>query len=278
MKFYLFAFLLIFNLSNAHKNVVIKKQYGNITVYTSTSFYTEEINKGLILGQYAEKLSKNLNYSGKIILYLKQVYREEAFHGYYGKLEEDAEKEDGIILMLDLKKFDIRAGLNIVEHAIQKGKRIKSNMLGRAYSALPSKTVIEVLDEKIYRPNEVDKLYREYFSYYYYQNQFYFYTIKNQNEVMLMHFDDVFDFNVLQSNIACIFKTKGSCSILGDASEIAEFSIENPNTLNVPYIVKLLGNNKIFIAFHWSDNQERRVLLYNIDTKYLVQDIDKILK
>lgn len=180
--------------------------------------------------------------------------------------------------MLDLKRFNIQGCLSIVEHAIQKGKKIQSNILGKAYSTLPSKIVTAVLNEKIYRPNEVDKLYREYFSYYYHRNQFYFYTIKNQNEVILKLLDDVFDFYVLQSNIACIFKTKDSCSILGDASEIAEFNIENPNTLNVPYTVKLLGENKIFIEFHWSAKQGKRVLFYNIDTKYLVQDIDKILK
>jgi hypothetical protein len=59
---------LTFGTTFAHKDFWKVADFGNVKVRVKTGFQYEEINKAFIIGQLAEKLSKDLNYADTIFL------------------------------------------------------------------------------------------------------------------------------------------------------------------------------------------------------------------
>ena len=52
------------------KSVTVKHTTKNVTVHISCFSYREEINNGIIIGEYVKELSQNYNYTDSIEIFL----------------------------------------------------------------------------------------------------------------------------------------------------------------------------------------------------------------
>ena len=85
-KFLNTLLLLSFAFAKAHTNRIVEKTYGNVNLISSTSYYTEEVNKNIITAKYADLLLKELNYNQPIRLRLTQE-REFKCYAYFGNFK-----------------------------------------------------------------------------------------------------------------------------------------------------------------------------------------------
>jgi hypothetical protein len=162
----------------AHKNVQLEFRKGKITLVTSTSIYNEEINKSLILTEYANILLDSLGYKKEIKIFnfqndknfLNSKYNDEGILTFYRS---------------DIKLLDIKIFLNFIHYIIVNEKKINltqpidSKVLKENY-----KLVDNIISLKVSRPNEVKELnYFTNYSYYYKDNNYYFHTLLTNKEV-----------------------------------------------------------------------------------------------
>jgi hypothetical protein len=169
--------LLITSFIYAHKNVQLEFKKGKITLVTSTSTYNEEINKSLILTEYANTLLDTLGYKKEIKM-LNFQSDTNYFKAYY-----DDGKLTFARFRLDL--IDIKTYLNFIHYIIVNEKKldltkpIDSKVLKENY-----KLVDKITSVKVIRPNEVKELnHLINYSYYYKDNYYYFHTLRTNKEV-----------------------------------------------------------------------------------------------
>ena len=194
MKFsrYLFTSILIltFEASHAHEDFATVRYYGNIKVRVITGGYYEEINKALIIGQLAQKLSKELKYSNPIFLDFIHYYVDDYSPDYFlsfdkgaitypiehmdGK-EKDNIKIPGIVVRQVSRFFDVATTLKLLEYSIKntgvikvlqksinykrlysdyKINSIDSNLI-KSLVAKPNSVLVDsILNQKVFRPQK----------------------------------------------------------------------------------------------------------------------------
>jgi hypothetical protein len=170
-KIFLLFIILFFCNSFAHKGIKVKKEYGNILITSITEDYVEDINKALIVGQYAEMLAKEYSYSNKIYIHFIQndkVY----INSWFPPLDEDSEYSDGLNIMIEISNFDVVGALNVIEDAIKKsdGKKLSNNEYLSIYNKKESEKISKVLETKIERPSSVEDLNKPEFLTYYFKD------------------------------------------------------------------------------------------------------------
>lgn len=288
---YKIIIFLLFSVSlYAHKNKIVKHEYGNITLISSTGFYTEAINKNLIITQYAEMLSEKLNFKENILVYLSESsynLGNSISVTYYNNSEKLKENEDyNLNILIHKTEKNIGKCLNIIEFAIlnyktiNKFKKVKFNEI---YDNDFSTLIKEIIQNKIYRPSVVEELNRGFIYNYFVQNgKFHFF--RNNNELKI--FDEITDFFVKSNDIVIVFVTPIEIEII--QSRLA-YNLEkkdhdlliNYHTIKIddidnyysPYKTNLLGNNIITFESMLGE----RVLLYSLEKKIFIQDLDEFL-
>ena len=119
----------------AHTDFFIDNSFGNVKTSILTGFLYEEINKVSILGQLAEKLSKELNYSNPILLSFTHTYTRDDFSDFFISYDSirywDTNSESslmvkGIIIQQFAKEFPVQPTLKLLEYAILNLEKIKS--------------------------------------------------------------------------------------------------------------------------------------------------------
>lgn len=69
MKVSIVFILLFMHLTGfAHSDYIYSKKYGNVSVSITTGYAYEEINKAYMLGMYAEKLARELNFKDAVVV------------------------------------------------------------------------------------------------------------------------------------------------------------------------------------------------------------------
>lgn len=147
-----FLLLLLLSLSChigfAHEDIYFTKDYGNVKLRIVIGDKDEELNKALIIGQLAEKLSQELNYTETIFLNFehqftnqndeKPAYFVSFDKGGYKQFiksnindtnwrENFVLKENAIVIQQKTLKFDVTATLKLIEYAIKNASFIKNN-------------------------------------------------------------------------------------------------------------------------------------------------------
>lgn len=210
---YIFTFLLTiaFVTTFAHSDFWTSAEYGNIKIRVKTGYRYEEINKALIIGQLAEKLSKELNYSDPIFLDFNHYYTGQCKPDYFvsydkGNIQYDwegASKEKdylnskSIVLRQVSSQFDANSTLKLLEYSISNISSIKSsqkqiqynqnycqwrinsidsNVIKKTIKEAPSELLTKILTAKIERPDQSEYPFR---TTYYYQDGIY--VIYNNN-------------------------------------------------------------------------------------------------
>lgn len=140
------AYLLIiiwglpFTSSFAHQDFWVVKDYANVKVRVKTGYNYEEINKAFIIGQLAEKLAKELNYSDQIFLDFNHQYVEDCTPAYFisfdkGKIEytrdraseeKDYLSQNTVVVRQVSRQFNAIATLKLLEYSIQDISSVKA--------------------------------------------------------------------------------------------------------------------------------------------------------
>lgn len=283
MKKYSFIIVLILfcTLSYPHEDKFVEKYYGNVKVETFTDNYVEEMNKTLVIAQYAEILAKKYSYSNMIFLYFSEDQLNKAsINAWLPREGDNSDNIDGINIMFKMSEFDIKGCLNIIEASLRNKNKLEKlkNKFSIVYLKTPSEIVENVLKTKIYRPNVVKELERpEPFSYYYQNNYCYIIEKKGEVEKELLIIDRIVDFCVLKNDLAIIFTKTDEIKVIDSKSEIKTIKIEEVDKFYRPYKVNMLGNNKISFEFSNRSGKGNRVMMYFIDKGIFIQDIDKLV-
>lgn len=281
-RFCILLLLFSYCFAFANKDKSIKKTYGNITVITSSYDYVEEMNKTLIISQYAEMLSKKHSYSDKIYIYfLEEQFESPSIKAWLPKESDNSENLDGVNVMFRMKEYNVVGCLNIIENVILNKKKLKkyANKQQSIYENSPSNIVSSVLKNKIYRPNEIKELEKsKFFDYYFFDDKFHFVDISTGVEKEFLELDKVVDFTVLRNDLIVVFTNIDEFKVIRPNVEVTTLKIVDVDSFFKPYKVALLADNKISIQFPNLSKFKNRVMLYSIDKRVLIQNVDELFR
>ncbi|MFV0573279.1 MAG: hypothetical protein ACK5M1_12755 [Xanthomarina gelatinilytica] len=279
-----FFILFFFSCINAfsHENINVTKDFGNVKVVFVTSYYYEEINKGLILGHYAERLSRKLGFKDQIVLYFKHNTGYKDYSLKYKKKDSSKflylEMEDSIYQVEDILKF--------IEYGIQNRKGVKKNGVKNftVSDLKKSETVKQTLFEKVYRPKFVEELNLKGgadISYFYQENFFSIISGYKETERILFKVENIFQFTPRDVNSVLIFDTKESFYFLKNENFDSVFRpirIKEIDDYHGPYKIYPLSKNKTSIScMPQRGNKDERVMIYLFDKKKLIQSLNELI-
>lgn len=295
---YLFIIFVTLSLDNlsAHRDFWISRNYGNVKVRVTTGFFYEEINKAFIIGQLAEKLSKDLNYTKPIFLdfqhnyidYCNPIYflsydkgKYEYKKGFSSKKRELLDKKSIVIRQI-AQQFNVQYTLRILEYSIKnistlkslqkqirnrqyfancKVNSIDSTFINKALQISNSIEINNILKQKIVKPDDDLK---NGISYYWQENKFYlFLRRQNKPDTILTSFENIYFYRNIDATTAILFDSDSSFFYFNKYNlpiVSRRQIIENTNSIYEPYKIETIGGNKLFISF-WPNNN-------SIETEY----------
>jgi hypothetical protein len=225
MKWHLFLFLLfVYSLCCAHENVEIEHKFSHLTLKSSTCFYTEEINRNLIVGEYFNSLIFNLDISNSIELTLLQ-----------GSIE-----DQGIYVSNNINEFDLKIVLinrnfkvdktlfllHLILDDFQKGN-INTSKKYNWDMELKNTETETVLSQKIYRPAIVLELGNSHnFNYYYQNNSFHIEQRQQGQTSQIYRTPTIHQFTPISNQLLVIVNENQDGTIL-------EYNHKNPNKISV---------------------------------------------
>lgn len=277
--YYTFFILLFYGIVSAHEDRIIKQTYANVVLTTTASDDVEEMNKTLIIGQYAAILLQKYSYTEKIYLYFMETQLEApSVKVWHPEITDNSENTDGINIMFRMFQYNIEGCLKVIEQAIISKINLVDHPQEIYNSMAPSDMVKAVLQVKINRPNDIKALEKNYgFSYYVHNNTYHFIQINDSGFVALGTFENILDFHILQHDLVIVFTARDEFSVIRLASPMVTLQIDMVPKFYRPYKVRLLGDNKIVITFSSFSELKNRVMLYFLDKNVFIQDLDQVL-
>lgn len=273
--------LLLFQISFAHKDKSIQKTYGNVQLLTYASDYVEEMNKTLIIGQYAEMLAKKYSFSNKIYLYfLEEQHGATSIKAWLPDASENSDNLDGINVSFRMKEYNIEGCLKVIENAILNRNKLKSFAAKQEaiYHGHPSAKIAEILKMRIDRPNEIKELGKPLYSYFFQNNKYHLVLKEDDKEVEISTVNNVLDYQVLSRDMVIVFTSFDELKIFQAKVSARTEHIDSIPNFYWPYNAHLSGNNKILIEFFPRSEQKNRVMIYYLDKNIFIQDLDKELE
>lgn len=190
IKILILALFFVTNYTYAHKNIQVKRNFGNVSFTFTTEWYVEEINKGIIISKYTRLLVAKMHYEKKIRLIfihsnLNYTKFEEVRYSY---------QKDNKALTLVLKDtlYDIDKTLRFIYHSISNENQ--HDAFSDISSIDTNEMINSILKIKIYRPDIVKALTFKYklISYYAQNNKLYLYYTNANNENILTEADHLY--------------------------------------------------------------------------------------
>lgn len=304
-------FVLFFVRTYAHQDFWKSKDYGNIKVRIKTGFDYEEINKSFIIGQLAEKLSKELNYLEPIFLDFNHHYTGNCEPDYFvsydkGSIQytwtDNREKaflnKNAIVIRQVSRQFSASATLKLLEYAIQNLSEIKSsqkeieyiqnycqwriNSIDTTYVKniiKRDKTVLlnNILDNKIERPEENFKYG---VSYYWHKDKYHIFTRDyNTADLDVIELENIYAFDRI-SKTSCVVFDSDTTFYYSNSYKNQKISkrheIKNTFGYYRPFKVADIGGEKLSIYFY-NLEEGPRTLVYQSNKDLLIQDLDKLI-
>lgn len=285
MKINIFIFIFFSQLALSHVNKHVTKTYGNITVESSTYFISEEINKNLMIGKYAELLSAKLLFKSTIQLYLIQDSETEI------RIWKNNKTDSPFTLTVFIKspEKDVSKSLSLIFNAILQFDELPkdSKTILEWYNSISDNIIIDILNERLERPDEVKELHQPaFFTYYFKNEQFHIVRVDQCESKLVAVIDDLYQFEIVKPDVICLFSTLGLINIVQAGCKYnfdqknyqmqmnsMEIEIKNSSaTYFKPFETKEIGIDKIY----FEENSSNRVLLYSLSKHKVIQDLDKL--
>ena len=306
-------FILTSNVAFGHQDFWMTKDFGNVKVRIKTGYQYEEIKKSWIIGELANKLCQQLNYTKLIFIDFNHFYVDNCVADYFISFDNgsiiqtwDNEKpkpflkENSLVIREVSRQFTPSITLRLLEYAIANEDKIKStqksinynrnfcqwkiktvdiSQLKKIAKGNISEVVSKVLLTKVYR--QEDEKSKSDISYYYQNSKYYiFYNEYKIKDSVLLKVDNIYQFKSISYNQNIVFDT--------DSSFYFVQGINNPHTSKKriiertydnyqPFEINTVGSYKVTFSFWYYDNRQlkERNILYKSDTDELLQDLDK---
>jgi hypothetical protein len=282
---------LTFGTAFAHQDFWTFADYGNVKVRVKTGFDYEEINKAFIIGQLAEKLSKELNYSNPIFLDFNHHYTGDCNPTYFisydkGKIEytwESASKEknylksNSIVVRQVSKQFNVISTLRLLEYSIKNISSIKSSQKQIEYNQNYCQWIINSIDATLIkeqlqkassallnnivklRIERPDKNFKYGISYFWQDNKFHiFLRDYNKPDTTLASIENIYDLKKLGGSSAMVFDTDSSFFYVCQYNRpiVSQRQvINNTNDYYRPFKIENVGGDKFSIYFYYYTNE-----------------------
>ncbi|NDV68720.1 hypothetical protein [Dysgonomonas sp. 25] len=304
----LFFCLLLFSISLhafAHQDFYVTRDYGNIKTRIITGFQYEEINKTLIIGQLAEKLSQELNYKDSVLLYFEHhcTITEKIDPDYFVSYND---KRKRIEIRIDGNCFDVASVLKLLEYAIGNIPEIKkqqkivhyekhynnddiltidSKNIEKILRKQDNDLVTQIMQQKIYRPDGLNKEKKHsMFTYYWQNNKFHIIEQAHDEEVPIIQLDNIYTYHDMGLNIVVFDSNNSFYHINAEYYKQPKLSrkliIEDTHGYYRPYEVSHIGGNRITVSFEYyleNLNIKNMTLIYFPDQDLLIQDMDEAI-
>lgn len=286
---YILTIILTFTFGSvfAHQDFWTSVDYGNVKVRVETGFDYEEINKAFIIGQLAEKLSKELNYTEPIFLDFNHHYTEDCNPTYFisydkGQIEytwvgaskaQDILKSNSIVLRQVSHKFNVIATLSLLEYSINNISSIKASQKQIEYNQnycrwkintidttlikeqlqkISSGLLNNILKSKIERP---DTDFKYGISYYWQDNKFHLFLRDfDKPDTTIASIDNIYNIKKFGSSSAIVFDTDSSfyyISQYGSTIVSKRQVINNTYDYFMPFKIEDIGGDKLSIFFFY---------------------------
>lgn len=308
---------LSFAVASAHQDFFLTKDFGNVKVRIKTGFKYEEIAKVFILGQLAEKLSKQLNYSGSIFLDFNHHYTGNCNPDYFlsydkGKIQDswsgaekgkDFLKKNSIVVRQVSRRFDAEITLKLLEYALHNLAQIKSSQKEINYNKNYCQWIINSIDTTLIKKHllvptseqlknilnaKVERLeidFRHGISYFFKGNQYnVFARGYDKVDTTLLKLDNIYDFKKVGSSTVVVFDTDSSFYYVNQhENKVSKRQvIQNIHDFFEPFKVENIGGKKLSIYFwHYPKGTlwelTERTLIYLTKEDELIQDLDKLI-
>lgn len=187
----------------AHKDLVVRKQYGNVQLTTITGFAFEEIHKTMLIAQYAEMLSHELNSNLAIAL----TFRHEYCGGQPDETNRIQRVEGVFTIYMAAETYSFSKVLKLVEYVLKhKKSKLSQKEISEILNQPTSKEIQKVLSTKLYRPTDFDKLKPIDHYTYFVQNEHFYLVKTNEKNRVLLELGEVFQMISLPSGNLVVFE------------------------------------------------------------------------
>src|SRR5690606_20752667 len=146
------------------------------------------------------------------------------------------------------------------------------------YESQPSAKLMEILQTRLERPNEIKELEKPLYSYFVQNNKFHIVLKEDSNESKISIVDNLLDYQVLSRDIVIVFTDFDDFKISQTGNSERTVHIDTIPNFYWPYNARLSGNNKILIEFFPRSKQKNRLMIYYLDKNVFIQDLDKELE
>ncbi|MCL9807721.1 hypothetical protein NAT51_19550 [Flavobacterium amniphilum] len=266
----IFYLLLLFAFkSYADSTKYATAKYGNVEVISSTSFYTEKNNKVFILGQYIDLLTKEKKFKKNI-----QFFFYERLPGTDSTACHKTKKK--LTIFFYKYDFDVEKSLNFIENLINNyEKNIEFDNSDLTNIDFNSPIVNKVLTHKIYRPRIIKWLNNKgNISYYFQNNQYVFFNIKDDKKKTIITFKNVFDYESFYDQMIVVFNENDKINFIEDINKpiLKSLKIEDYNLPYYPFKTFYLKGGILMFEF-FPNYYKERVLCYLINEDKIIQDL-----
>jgi hypothetical protein len=272
-KHLIILLLLLTSFNNyAHKDLLVTKTIGNIKINISTGFHYEEINKALIIGEYAKLLSEKMNFKDTITIFFRHIYIGDSDSKCEVK-KTDKNDRSSYFVTYQKKDFDFKQTLNIVEYIIKNKANSFECDVKKIEHKKTSHFVKKILDNRINRPSFVPELKMgNDISYYVKKGKYYIYDFSNGKEIVRLTADDVFQISYVTDNFTIVFNNKNSFYFL-NKNDIGKSKniLFNCEDYYVPYIIKCSLSNSFTIELSKLQG-EKKILQYRFNGNIIEKD------
>lgn len=306
MRYFLLLFICCLSIpAFAHRDFYVSRNYRNIKTSIKTGFLYEEINKTLIIGQLAEKLSKEFNYKDTILLHFDHHYTipEEVATDYFVSFNNDKNR---IEIKVHGNKYEVVPVLKLLEYAIRNTSTIQKQQKTVHYEkhynnidlmTISDKSIRKIIGEKdnelikkiishkIYRPDGIVKKEHPYgFTYYWQNNKFYLIEKTHYEEVPIIQLENIYTLYNMGLNMVVFDTNKSFYHINAHYYKQPKLSrrliIEDNHEYYRPYKVSDIGGDRITVQFdYYKENFEIKnvTLIYFPEEDLLIQDLDEVV-
>lgn len=259
------------------------KKYGNITVRIKSGYSYEEINKGLIIGRLAEKLTKKLKYSKTIFIDFNHYYTGNCTPNYFisfdkgkvlgnklenGEPEKEILKQNSIVIRQVSSSFDTQTTLKLIEYAIKnvddiektqklvvykknycfwEFESINQNMITKIINSPNTNTIKDCLNTVITLDNKSG------ISYYFKNNTFtIFYKSKANKKSEIIKLKNIYYIERINPETQIIFDTQKSFYYLSKNRISKKQHIPSPRIPYRPYKIENKGKDNISFFYYYT--------------------------
>jgi len=285
-------FILTSNIAFGHQDFWMTKDFGNVKVRIKTGFQYEEIKKSWIIGELANRLCQQLDYTKPVFIDFNHYYVGNCEPDYFLSFDDGSIiqtwdndkpkpflKESSLVIREVSRQFTPSITLRLLEYAIANADKIKSTQKSIEYNQNYCQWKIKTIDtlevkqiatgniSEIVNKTLLTRVYRQEdekskpdISYFFQNNKYHiFYNEYKVKDSVLLTVDNIYQFKSISFNENIVFDTDSSFYFVQGVNnphsskrKIIEKTYDNYR----PFEISTVGSYKVTFSFWYYDKTE----------------------